>query len=164
MRRLRRVFVCSAFRGDVARNVEVARAACRQVALEGDAPFAPHLLYPDFLDDGDAMERAFGIGSGLAWLAVADEILVVGEPTEGMRAEIAAAETLGLPIRRVDAPVAAHRQDLPLLGTIRLWVIALWADWGPLLALAVVVLVFLACPGCVAAGCRGACESPEARG
>jgi len=155
---VRRVFICSPFRGDVARNRAIARAACRQVVLAGDAPFAPHLLYPDFLDDDAAAERSLGIGAGLAWLAVADEVLVVGDPTEGMRAEIAAAETPGLPIRRVDAPVATRRPDLSLLDVVRLGTLRVWADWGPLLALALVVLVFLACPGCVAAS-RSAASS-----
>jgi len=101
MRRMKRVFVCSAFRGDVARSVEVARAACEQVVREGDAPFAPHLLYPTFLDDSRSDDRESGIRAGLAWLPAADEILVIGEPTEGMREEISAAEMLGLPIRRI---------------------------------------------------------------
>ena len=35
----------------------------------------------------------------MSWLAVADEMLVIGKPTEGMRREIAAAEALGLAIR-----------------------------------------------------------------
>ena len=144
MRRLRRVFVCSPYRGDVARNVAVARAACAQVVREGDAPFAPHLLYPTFLDDASVAERTLGIGAGLAWLAVADEVLVVGEPTAGMRAEIAAAETLGMRIRRINPPVAAGR--LTRRDRLRVWALLLWADWGPLLAVLVAVLLFFLCP------------------
>ncbi len=101
---MKRVFVCSPLRGDVAANATVARAACREVARAGDAPLAPHLLYPTFLDDGDAAERALGIGAGLAWLAVADEVLVLGPPTDGMATEIAAAKAIGIPIRYVRLP------------------------------------------------------------
>lgn len=149
---MKRVFVCSPYRGDVARNVAVARAVCRQVAQAGDAPFAPHLLYPEFLDDTDAGERERGIRSGVAWLAVTDEVLVVGTPTEGMRAEIAAAEVLGLPVRRVDAPAvvtlpAGRAAEDPLRRSLAVLV----NDWGPLLAIALLVLVFLLCPGCVGA-------------
>lgn len=165
MRRLRRVFVCSPFRGDVARNVEVARAVCRQVLREGDAPFAPHLLYPDFLDDDVSEERALGIGAGLAWLAVADEVLVVGEPTAGMRAEIAAAETLGVPIRRVAAPRVEPASWRERLGvSLRSLLVAIWADWGALLAIALTVFVFLLCPGCVAGGRTARAPDPVVEG
>ncbi len=96
---MKRVFVCSPYRGDVARNGDIARAVCRVVALRGDAPFAPHLFYPALLDDHVPAERTLGLSSGMSWLAVADEVLVIGSPTEGMAHEIAAAELLGLPIR-----------------------------------------------------------------
>ncbi|MCE9636097.1 MAG: hypothetical protein K8T90_10365 [Planctomycetes bacterium] len=167
MRRLRRVFVCSPYRGDVERNVEVARAACRDVVLDGDAPFAPHLLYPDILDDADAAERSRGLCAGLAWLAVADEVLVVGEPTEGMRAEIAAAETLGLPIRHVAVPRTSRAARCVLTDALRCRALVLWADWGALLAMVFVVLGFLLLPGCVADGddaCRrSACRVAGSR-
>ncbi len=98
---VKRVFVCSPYRGEVARNIDVAREICRAVVLAGDAPLAPHLLYPAFLDDAVGAERALGCSAGLAWLAVADEILVVGPPTEGMEREISAANALGVPIRHL---------------------------------------------------------------
>ena len=100
---MRRVFVCSPYRGNVARNVDVAQAICRKIALAGDAPLAPHLHYPGFLHDDDEVERATGIAASITWLAVADLVLVVGEPTEGMKREIAAARSLGLPIEHVPA-------------------------------------------------------------
>lgn len=161
MRRMKRVFVCSPFRGNVARNVQVARDACRQVLREGDAPFAPHLLYPALLDDAVPAERDLGIGAGLAWLAVADEMLVVGEPTEGMRREIAAAETLGLSIRRIGVlePVAVARR--PALGdALRCRLLAMWADWGAVLAVVAAALVVLLCPSCVA-GARREATAPD---
>ena len=98
---MRRVFVCSPYRGDIARNTDIAQAICREIALAGDAPFAPHLLYPDFLDDDDEVERATGITASITWLAAADLVLVVGEPTEGMQREIAAARSLGIPIEHL---------------------------------------------------------------
>jgi hypothetical protein len=98
---MRRVFVCSPYRGAVARNIDIAQAICREIALAGDAPLAPHLLYPTFLDDDDEVERATGIAASITWLAVADLVLVVGTPTAGMEREIAAARSLGIPIERV---------------------------------------------------------------
>jgi hypothetical protein len=104
---MKRIFVCSPFRGDVARNVELARAACRRIALNGDAPLAVHLYLPGALSDTDPRERAIGIACGLAWLAVADEVHVVGDAvTEGMRAELAAAE-------RIRIPIITHAGGLP---------------------------------------------------
>ena len=82
---MKRVFVCSPYGGDVARNGDIARAICRVVALRGDAPFAPHVFYPGLLDDHVPAERDLGIAAGMSWLAVADEMLVIGKPTEGMR-------------------------------------------------------------------------------
>ena len=49
---MKRIFVCSPFAGDIARNVKVAEALCRRVMRSGHAPFAPHLLYPTFTDNG----------------------------------------------------------------------------------------------------------------
>lgn len=97
---MKRIFVCSPYRGDVERNVLAARAACREVVLGGDAPFAPHLLLPQLLDDAVPQERELAIRAGLTWLPVCDELLVVGEPTEGMRREIAEARAMGIVVRR----------------------------------------------------------------
>ncbi len=47
---------------DVDRNVKFAQTVCRRIALEtGAMPFAPHLLFPQFLDDHDVFEREHGI-------------------------------------------------------------------------------------------------------
>jgi hypothetical protein len=97
---VRRIFVSSAFRGDVERNVETARRICRGIALAGDAPFAPHLLMPTFLDERVADERELGLLCGLAWLGAAHEVRVFGRPSEGMRREIEAARRIGAPVRR----------------------------------------------------------------
>ena len=49
-----KVFICSAFRGDVEENIRKAREYCRWAAMEyGAIPIAPHLLFPQFLDDND---------------------------------------------------------------------------------------------------------------
>lgn len=98
---MKRIFVCSPFRGNVEHNLALADAACRLVLDHGHAPFAPHILYPRILDDTDPEQRADGIRAGLAWLAVSDEVWVFGEPTGGMQQEIAAAERIGIAVRRL---------------------------------------------------------------
>lgn len=97
----RRIFVCSRYRGDVRRNVRKAEALCRWLAGEGHAPFAPHLFCPQFLDDADRNQRAWGIAIGLSFMEVCDEVLVCTEDgvSEGMQAEILHAQKLGKPIR-----------------------------------------------------------------
>lgn len=66
---LRRVILESPYAGDVARNVEYARRACRDSLIRGEAPMVSHLLYtqPGILDDTDPKERQLGISAGLVW-------------------------------------------------------------------------------------------------
>lgn len=96
---MKRVYVCSPLRGDVTAHHALAVAVCRAVALAGDAPLAPHLYLPQALDDEDDEERRIGTAAGLSWLEVADEVVVAGPLSAGMRREIEAASALGLPVR-----------------------------------------------------------------
>ena len=93
----KRVFICSRYVGDVERNVEIALALCRMAVEAGCAPFAPHLIYTRFLDDGDPIERELGISLGLRFMEACEEVWVyVGDGiSEGMRREIAHARRLG---------------------------------------------------------------------
>jgi hypothetical protein len=70
---MRLVVVESPYAGNVARNVEYARACMADCLRRGEAPFASHLTYtqPGILDDLVATERALGIAAGLAWAEVA---------------------------------------------------------------------------------------------
>jgi len=96
----RAVYVCSPFRGDVEANVRQAERFCRFVYEQQGVPFAPHLLYPRFLDDDDPDERRAGLNMGIEVLKRCDELWAFGEPTAGMTHEISAAITLGKPVRR----------------------------------------------------------------
>ncbi len=97
---MKRVFICSRYAGDVSLNVTVAKMLCRIAIDDGAAPFAPHLLYPQFLDDDDPADRMKGIGCGLAFMAVCDEVWVYdgGGISSGMEYEIKQAERLGKPV------------------------------------------------------------------
>lgn len=96
-----RIFVMSPLRAFGNRteeqNIETAKLVCREVALAGGAPFAPHLLYTRFLDDSVEDERWCGIESGLAFLDICDFVLAFTKwgYTEGMRHELKAAKTKG---------------------------------------------------------------------
>jgi len=99
---VKRVFLCSPYRGDVERNLVVARRAAREIVLAGDTVCAGHLLFPQFLDDDVAEEREAGLRAALSWLPLCDEVLVVGDrTTEGMRRELADARAIGLRVRRL---------------------------------------------------------------
>jgi hypothetical protein len=93
----RRVYICSRYAGDIERNLKVALALCRMAVEAGLAPFAPHLVYTQFLDDGDTAQREIGISLALRFLEVCDIVWVyVGEGvSDGMRREIDHARRLG---------------------------------------------------------------------
>ncbi len=67
------VIVESPYAGDIAANVEYARACLRDSLQRGEAPIASHLLYtqPGVLRDEVPAERQQGIDAGLAWGAAA---------------------------------------------------------------------------------------------
>lgn len=96
------IFVCSLYRGDTETNTQNARRYCRLVMEQGGIPFAPHLLFTQFLDEENATERKQGLRMGMEMLKLCDELWAFGEPTEGMRMEIAQAERLGIPVCRLD--------------------------------------------------------------
>lgn len=98
------IYIASPFAGDVLHNVEFAKAACRYAMDEGHTPVAVHLLYPQFLDDGDPAQRAAGLTMGHRVLEACDELWVCGERiSTGMAAEITEARKLGIPIREVSS-------------------------------------------------------------
>lgn len=57
-------------------NVAYARRACLDAIQRGEAPFASHLLYTQFLDDSEPLERWTGIRAGFAWGAHAELVAV----------------------------------------------------------------------------------------
>ena len=94
------VYVCSPFSGDPAGNVEKAQHYCRFAVDSGYAPFAPHLFFPQFLDDGIPEERELGLFMAIIMLTKCAELWVFGEQiTRGMAQEIRTAESRGMIIR-----------------------------------------------------------------
>ena len=94
------VYIASPFAGDTERNTERARGYCRLAVSKGCIPLAPHLLYPQFMDDDDREIRELGIFFALVLLSKCDELWVFGERiSDGMNREIAKATKRGLPVR-----------------------------------------------------------------
>jgi hypothetical protein len=94
---VKRVYICSRYAGDVQEHVDTAQHLCLLALEDGYAPFAPHLLYPQVLDDDKPEERELGMSAGLAFMAVCDEVWVYGADgiSAGMRREIDEARRLG---------------------------------------------------------------------
>lgn len=101
------VYVCSPYRGEtkkaVKRNVKRARYYCRLVCQQGGIPFAPHLLFTQFLRDDNSRHRRLGFRMGFEMLRHCDELWVFGKPSAGMAGEIAYAMKYGIPIRWLDS-------------------------------------------------------------
>lgn len=98
----RRVILESPYAGDVDANVTYARRCVRHSLGMREAPIASHLLYTQtgVLDDGDPVERQWGIDAGLAWKSVADASVVYVDYgiTAGMKYGIDAATKAGVPV------------------------------------------------------------------
>lgn len=98
------IYIASPYAGEIEQNVAFAKAACRYAMAEGHTPVAVHLLYPQFLDDGDPAQRAAGLAMGHRVLEACQELWVCGDCiSTGMAHEITEAEKLGIPIREVSA-------------------------------------------------------------
>ena len=96
------VYIASPYAGDVETNVRFAKAACRYAIGQGAMPVAAHLLYPQIISDDIPEEREAGLRMGLRVLEACDEIwLCGGRITQGMRVELATAESFELPVRRI---------------------------------------------------------------
>ena len=97
------VYICSPYAGDIERNTNRARNYCRFAVSEGVIPIAPHLHYPQFLDESDQEQRNLGIFFALVLLGKCDALWVFGDQvSKGMSAEISKAKRRGLPIRYLD--------------------------------------------------------------
>ena len=98
------VYICSPFAGDTERNIERAKGYCRFAVARNCIPLAPHLLYPQFMDDDDNEQRELGLFFALVLLGKCDELWVFGSyNSNGMAREIAKAEKRGMVIRRFNS-------------------------------------------------------------
>lgn len=100
---MRKIYVCSALRGDVDENIRKARGFCEYVAREYQAiPIAPHIYLTQFLDDENAEDREFGLKAGLSLLSECDELWYFGDQvTRGMADEICYALGHDIPVKYV---------------------------------------------------------------
>lgn len=94
------VYVCSPFSGNLESNVENTRRYCRFAVDSGFIPFAPHLLFPQFMYDEVPEERELALFMGIVMLTKCAELWVFGERvSKGMSKEIHKAEARNMLIR-----------------------------------------------------------------
>lgn len=95
------VYICSPYSGEVEYNLNRARGYCRLAVGKGYIPFAPHLLFPQFMDDDDRQQRELGLFFALILLGKCEEVWVFGNRiSEGMAREMEAATRRGISVRR----------------------------------------------------------------
>ena len=97
---MKKVFICSPYRGDTAGNIEQARRFSRMAALCGYCPVTPHLLFPQFLEDGQPEERILGISIGIEMMLACDQVWIFGNKiSNGMEYELGFAREHRIPVR-----------------------------------------------------------------
>jgi hypothetical protein len=83
------VYICSPYAGEVEENVEATQRYSRFAVDKGYIPIAPHLLFPQFLNDRNPKERQLGLYFGNALMSKCSEVWVFGSRiSAGMEAEI----------------------------------------------------------------------------
>ena len=113
------VYIASPLSGDVKRNLQFARQACRYAISEEMTPFCPHLLYTQMLDDSDPEERQLGIDMGNRMLRLCDELWLCGDRiSPGMAGEKEMAERLGIPVRSVSTEEIQSMELSPTEGSL----------------------------------------------
>ena len=83
------VYICSPYAGDIEANTAAAKRYSRFAVDAGYIPIAPHLLFPQFLNDANQRERDLGLFFGNVLMSKCAEIWVFGDKiSPGMDAEI----------------------------------------------------------------------------
>ena len=88
------VYICSPFSGDVEGNTERTR----------QFPLAPHLMFPQFVNDEDPEERNLALFMDIVLQGKCQELWVLGDViSEGMSVEIETAKRRRQPVRYFNA-------------------------------------------------------------
>ena len=94
------VYICSPYAGDIDVNTENARRYCRMAVNSGYIPIAPHLLFPQFMNDDIPRERELAMFFGNVLMSKCAEVWVCGDKiSSGMEEEIRRAERKNYKIR-----------------------------------------------------------------
>jgi len=92
------VYICSPLSGDITGNMDKARKYSRFAVDMKAIPIAPHLLFPQFMDEGT--ERELAMFMDMVLLGRCEELWVFGSIiSKGMKAEISKAGRKNIRIR-----------------------------------------------------------------
>ena len=92
--------------GNVLENLERAIAAARALIAAGFAPLCPHLSY--HVDPADEIPHAVWMDVDLAWLAVADAVLLLPGESAGVEIELDYAAEQGIPVFQSVGQLVQH--------------------------------------------------------
>lgn len=93
---MRACFISHPFAANPEENTKRVARIARTLAHDGVLPLAPQIYLPQFIDE--VTERDLALRLCLELVALSDEVRVFGEPSAGMRLEIAEAWRLGVPV------------------------------------------------------------------
>lgn len=99
-----RIFLVSPLRPNadhsLVQHIEYAKECALDSFNRGEAPFVPHLLYTEILDDSIMEERRLGMAAGATWLQQAQRVAVYTDLgiSSGMKQEIAQATSAFIPV------------------------------------------------------------------
>ena len=94
------VYICSPPAGEMVKNQKSIRTYCRFAVDTGYVPIAPHIYFPQFMNDRSSRERELTLFMAAILLSKCAELWVFGEEiTGGMSIEIRKAKSKGQPIR-----------------------------------------------------------------
>ena len=94
------VYICSPYAGDIETNVKAAQRYSRFAVDSGYLPIAPHLLFPQFMDDSLGEDRQTAMFMNLVLLSKCAQLWVFGSVrSEGMQQEIKWAKRRHMTIR-----------------------------------------------------------------
>ena len=94
------IYICSQFSGDIENNNKRTRAFCRFALDKGNIPLAPHLMFPQFMNDNDEKERDLAIFMDIILMGKCQEVWVLGDViSRGMSIEIEKAKKRRQPVR-----------------------------------------------------------------
>ena len=92
------VYICSPFSGDISGNFDKAKKYSRFAVDQKAIPLAPHLLFPQFMDEDT--ERELAVFMDMVLLGRCKEVWVFGSHiSDGMAAEIEKAKRKQIRIR-----------------------------------------------------------------
>jgi len=102
--KMKKVFICSPYAGAsdamTMKHIQYARDLCKYAFRMNFAPFASHLIYPQFLDDKIPSQRVQGMNAGQVFMSVCDEfwIGIKYQISSGMKDDIDSGKLLHIPM------------------------------------------------------------------